>query len=258
MRHAVEAQQLGAEGGPGECLGRSRPCGTLRLEPGNRLVTRRIEQEPPALHEEHPLREPERPGHALLREHDRGSVAGHDVEEARSSLRIELRGGLVEEQEPRALRERRREANALQLAARQLDRPAPPQVQHADRRQRLLHARPDLVRGRAQVLEAEGDLVLDARHDDLVLRILEDRRHRASQLCGPRSSRVEAADLDRAGEAPAVEVRHEPGQRADERRLAGAGRAEHGDDLAGLDRQRHVDERSVRARVAVREPVDAG
>ena len=52
--------------------------------------------------------------------------------------------------------------------------------------------------------------------------------------------RVEAADLDPAGEAAAVEVRHEPGERAQERRLAAAGGAEQRDDLARVELERDV------------------
>ena len=45
----------------------------------------------------------------------------------------------------------------------------------ADFRERLVRPRPDLFRIDAEVLESEGDLVLDTRHHDLILRVLEDR-----------------------------------------------------------------------------------
>ena len=100
--------------------------------------------------------------------------------------------------------------------------------------------RPDLLGRHADVLETERDLVLDARHHDLVLGILEHRRDGPGELGGAVRARVEAADLDPAGEAAAVEMRHEPGERPQQRRLAAAGRPEQRDDLAGLELERDV------------------
>ena len=68
-------------------------------------------------------------------------------------------------------------------ARRRRARPSPlGQMLDADERQRLVDPRPDLRRLDAEVLEPEGDLVRDLRHHDLVLRILEDRRHRAGEI----------------------------------------------------------------------------
>ena len=70
--------------------------------------------------------------------------------------------------------------------------------------------------------------------------------------------RVEAGDLDAPGEAAAVEVRHEPGERAQQRRLPAAGGAEQRDHLAGAELERDVVERrSRRLRVGEPKPVDA-
>ena len=70
------------------------------------------------------------------------------IEERLGGLRIELRRRLVEQQQPRTEGERRSEADALQLAGRELgDRPLG-QVAGTDRGQRLLDARPDLARRR--------------------------------------------------------------------------------------------------------------
>jgi hypothetical protein len=99
---------------------------------------------------------------------------------------------------------------------------------------------PDLSRRRAEILEPECDLVLGAAHHDLVLGILEHGRHRPGERRGPCPAGVNAADLDAALEASSVEVRHEASQRADEGRLSRSGRAQEGDDLAGLELQRDV------------------
>ena len=109
-----------------------------------------------------------------------------------------------------------------------------------------MHARPDLARRRADVLEPEGDLVLDAAEDDLVLGILEEGGDVAGEIGRPEAPGVLARDHDAALEPAAVEVRDEPRERAQERRLAGARRAEHRHDLARLDAERHVRERGAR------------
>ena len=57
---------------------------------------------------------------------------------------------------------------------------------------------------------------------------------------GRARARVEPGDDDPAGEAAAVEVRHEPGERAQQRRLPGARGAEQRDDLARLELERDV------------------
>src|SRR3712207_7866522 len=52
-----------------------------------------------------------------------------------------------------------------------------------------------------EVLEPERHLVSDERHDDLVLRILEDGRHRPRELRGARPPGVPSRDLGAPGEA---------------------------------------------------------
>ena len=116
---------------------------------------------------------------------------------------------------------------------------------------------PDLVGRDGHVLETERDLVVDARHHDLVLGVLEDRRDDPHQLGRAVRPRIEAADLDPAGEAATVKVRHEPRECAQERRLAAAGRPEQGDDLARVELEREITYRRHAARVGEREPLDA-
>ena len=97
----------------------------------------------------------------------------------------------------------------------------------ADECERLLDPRPDLGRLGADVLEPERDLVRDPRHHDLVLGVLEDRRDGSRELRRARLARVDAADDDATREDAPVEVRHEPRERTQQRRLAGARRPEH-------------------------------
>src|SRR5262249_5855677 len=58
------------------------------------------------------------------------------------------------------------------------------------------------------------------------------------ELARPGRDRVEAADLDPAGDLAAVEVRDETAGRAQESRLAAARAAGEDDELAGADPQR--------------------
>ena len=75
----------------------------------------------------------------------------HDVEEALGGVRVELRGRLVEQQQARAQRERRGQADPLQLTAGQLGRRAVGELLGADERERLLDPRPDLGRAATAV-----------------------------------------------------------------------------------------------------------
>ena len=178
------------------------------------------------------------------------------AQQQRGGLGVELRHRLVEEQQPRLERERRGEADPLQLAAGELDRLPAPEVERVHRLERALDPGPDLRRRDAEVLEPEGDLVRDDRHHDLVLGILEDRRDGAGELGRARATGVEPGDDDPALEAAAVEVRDEPGESAEQRRLARAGRAEERHDLSRLERQRDVAHRRRSRRVREREAVD--
>ena len=110
--------------------------------------------------------------------------------------------------------------------------------------------------GDAQVLEPERDLVRDDRHHDLVLGILEDRRDRPSELGRAGAARVQAGDDDPARERAAVEVRHEPGERAQQRRLAGARGPEQRDHLSRLELERDAVERRPAPRIRERQPAD--
>ena len=117
----------------------------------------------------------------------------------------------------------------------------------------------DLVGRGADVLQPESDLGLDAGKDDLVLRILEGDRDGARKVARLRAAGVTADDLHSPGEETAVEVRHEPGEGPQQRRLARSGRAEQADELARPDVEGNVlERRSSRPRIGVREVLDPG
>ena len=227
-------------------------------EPGSCLVDARVEQQAAVFDIEHAVGDRERPVDALLGEHDGAAGLLDGGEKQLGAGRVELRRRLVEQQQPRLERERGREADALQLSARELDGTPPPEMRGPDVGERRLNPRPDQLWCDTEVLEAEGDLVADPRHHDLVLRILEDGRDGAGELGRPvRATRVEAGDLDTAREAAAVEVRHEAGERPQQRRLARPGRPEQRDDLALAQLEGDVTEHGRPARIGERKPFDA-
>ena len=158
---------------------------SLLAKPRARLRHRRVEENPTLLDEEHAIGDCERAVDAVLGE-QRGNAKSADVgEKLVRSVDVELRRRLVEKEELRAECERRREADALQLAARELV-VRPPQVRNVERSERPLDPRPDLARLDTEVLEPECNLVLDEAHHDLVLRILEQRRDRSGENGRPR------------------------------------------------------------------------
>jgi hypothetical protein len=153
----------------------------------------------------------------MLGEHDRRPEPFDRPEEELRGVGIELRGRLVEEEQRGLEGEGRGETHPLELSPRELDRLPAPEVKRVHRRERALHARPDLRGRNAEVLQPEGDLVGDDAHHDLVLRVLEDGGDRPRELGGARPPRVGAPHGHPAGEAAAVEVRHETRKRAKQR-----------------------------------------
>jgi hypothetical protein len=145
--------------------------------------------------------------------------APHQLEQRSRTVGVELGRGLVQQEQVWLESKRRCEADALQLAAGQLGHTPPRQVAGAHGVESGQRSALDLPRRRARILDAEGHLGQDGTEDDLVLRILEEGGDGAGELGRSGPPGVAAADLDAASETAAVEVRHEAGERADERRL---------------------------------------
>ena len=107
---------------------------------------------------------------------------------------IELRGRLVEQQQPRSQRQRGREADALELAARELVRPPVAEVRGADVGERLRRPRPDARAAATPTFSSPNATSLrDARHHDLVLRDPGRRVATAPASCG-RAARAACRD----------------------------------------------------------------
>ena len=199
----------------------------------------------PQLEEEHAVAGAQHAIGALLRHDHRRSCRAGKLDRLLGALRVELRGRLVEQQQLWLQRQHRREADALELAAGELGHAPLGEMRGTNGGEPLGHPRADVRRRRADVLQPERDLGGHAREHDLVLRVLEERRDGSRQVSRPRAPRVVAAHLDPAGEAAAVEVRHEAGQRPQQRGLATTGGTEQRYDLSRLELERDVVQRRV-------------
>ncbi len=177
--------------------------------------------------------------HGRARALDDGLDGGAHLSDA---ARVQVRGGLVQEQQARAHREDRRQGQALLLPARQLRRRMIQGDAQAHCLERILHARPDLLARDPHVFHAEGHVVAHAGEDHLGLGVLHEQAHAA-----PRLGRGDAIDGERAGGLALLGAAQQAGQAAHERRLARPGRAQHQHALARRDIEINIRQRGVLA-----------
>ena len=169
-----------------------------------------------------------------------------------------MRSRLVEEKQRRLEGEHRGEAHSLELTGgERLGADVRPAARHPPRRAPRAPAARSRREWSPTFSSPKAILARDPAEDDLVLGILEKRRDLAGEVGRAEAAGIEARDHDAALESPAVKVRDEPRERAEKSRLAGAGRAQQRNDLAGLDLERDVRQRGLlRARVRVGEALD--
>jgi hypothetical protein len=226
-------------------------------QPVEYTIGRPVEEDGAGVDEHHARGDRKRAVRSLLGQDDGRRGRCGELEKALRRSGIELRRRFVQQQQRRLQRERGCETDALELAAGQLRDGTVGEVRDVHGRERLQGARDDRGRRRSDVLQSERDLAHDAREHDLLLGVLEHGRDRSRELGGTSGTGVPSGDLDAPLEPPAVEMRDEAGERAKQRRLPRPRRAEQQHDLAGLDSQRDVAQRRLRARVRERQPVDA-
>ena len=100
-----------------------------------------------------------------------------DVEQLAPGTRVEVGGRLVEHEQARAHGEHGGDRHAPALAHRQLERRPLGGALHADGGECLRHAPLDLRARQALVERAERHVLRDGRHEELVVRVLEDESH---------------------------------------------------------------------------------
>ena len=171
----------------------------------------------------------------MLGDHDAHAGVGQRAQprgERDRRLRVELRHRLVQQQQRGPAGERGGQGDALQLAAGELARRPGAQVAGTCLAECLVDPGPDLGRGPGGALERERDLAVDGEHDRAGLGILEDDARPRADLGRARVTRVESGHAAAAAETAAVEVRDEPAERPQQRRLARAARAREQHELA--------------------------
>ena len=143
---------------------------------------------------------------------------------------VEVRGGLVQQEEARLHREHTGDREALSLAAGQVRGGAIERVGEPHRVEGRTDPRPDLLARNREVLQPEGDVVAQRGQDRVGVRVLQDEA-RPPSLRGGESP----VHGERAGLLAVLLIAQDAREAAQQGRLAGAGRAQQEDPLAGLE-----------------------
>ena len=198
--------------------------GVVRLSPGEEVARGAVEACGASLHCDHAVGGGEAALEAVFGQQDRDAPllvqAAQQPDQLVAGHRVELGGGLVEEDELGAGHQGRGEGYALQLAAGEGVDGAVEEVRDGERQRHLLDGAGAGGRRVAAHLQRQGDLGGDGGRDDLRLRVLGDVADDRGELAGAGGDRIDARDLDAALDLAAVEVRHQPAGGAQQGRLA--------------------------------------
>ncbi len=173
------------------------------------------------------------------------SQAPQQREQLGRRARVEIRGRLVQHQYAGPHGKHRGQSHALLLTPRESVQTALPVVRQPHRGEGAVYRALDLLRGTAEVLQAEGDLVLDRQSAELSVGILKDQ----SDLLGEQVHRTIAHHQPGHGHPARVvaldQMRDQPVQAERERALARSAGAQHQQGLARLHGERQVDQRRL-------------
>ena len=190
-------------------------------------------------------------------EHDGHALAVQLLEQAQDLGRgaaVEGAGGLVGEEQARAVHERAGDRDALLLAAGELHRPVMGAVREADAAERLQGALAAGPAVEARIDHRQFDIAegVDARQQ---VELLE---HEADLAVAQARQAVGVEALDRRAGEPVVAAGRpiEAADQVHEGGLARAGRPHDGDEIARLDVERHAVERHDAAGVEVVDPAE--
>ena len=208
--------------------------------------------DPLVLHEQHLVGSIEHLVHLVLYHEDRHVHEVADAVDRREHVggagRVEVRGGLVEDQDPRLQREHRRERHPLLLAPRELEGGTFPEPREPQQVQGAIDPPQDLLRRKTVVLERERDLLLDGQRDDLVLGVLQQHVDEPEPFTWcqlPPVGQASPGDVERDPPlVPAPEVvRVDPHEVQGEGALPRTTPSEDQDERTRLDRKAHPVER---------------
>ncbi len=190
----------------------------------------------------------ERPGHvhAVLHEHDghgprcpQRSKAGR---ERACRRRVQVGGRLVQDQDPRARRERPGQRQTLLLPAREPRREPALKPRQPHLGQCLRHPATHRLRRPAPALQAERDVVLHPLHDQLAVRVLEHEAHAGALPAGGPGCGILPVHAQPAPPLTGVLARDEARDRQGQRALPGPRGSHDQEALPGPHLERDVRE----------------
>ena len=181
----------------------------------------------------------------LVFDHQHGQAAARPNpvdggEHVRGTGRVQVRGGLVEDQHGGFQREHGCKRHALLLAPGKFQHAPPPEARQTHKFQRLVNAAMDVLRLDEVILKRESDLLLHREGDDLILGILEQHVDASKALRRGQFAPVDQASLRIGDEhASLVPASHVVGIDADkvqrQRALARTAATEDEDERTRLD-----------------------
>lgn len=139
------------------------------------------------------------------------------LDERGGAKHVQLGGWLVEQQHLRLAGEGGGNRHPLLLTAGQAVQRPVTHLADLQALERLLHPAPDLRGRQIRQLKSEGDLIAGGRGDEAEGRLLKDRSYVRRQRRRKRLAGIQAGHVHTAGKAAAVEVRHQPVQRPEQR-----------------------------------------
>ena len=154
--------------------------------------------------------------------------------------RVEGRGRLVEDQDPRTGGEHRADRDALLLPAGEVAQRPAAEIGDPQQVEGLLDAGAHRRGWHGELLHGVRELLLDDVGHEAVDGILPDEADEIRELARPVLPRIASAHDDPAGEGTAGEVRDKPVDRPQQRGLARARRSRDEAQLALGDLERHV------------------
>ena len=150
--------------------------------------------------------------------------------------RIQRGRGLVEHEDARARGQHGADRHPLLLATGEVRSGRSRRSEQAEQVERLLDPAAHHVAVDAQRLHPVGQLLLDRVGDEGGDRVLADDADEVGEVAGAVGAGVPPVDEHRAATAAAAEVRDQPVDAAQQRRLAAAGRPDDEDQLSLVDR----------------------
>ena len=214
---------------------RAHAAGEKEIHVAHECRRRSVGDHAPALHQDQPIRPDDRIDLVLDRQQHE-PFAPHALErgvELAPADGIEIGRGLVEEQHVRLHGEDAGDREPLFLAAGERRGIAADERRQIHERERALDPRRDLRRWHTELSRPKRDLETDVGAKELGLEILEHHRHPTGERTDLGPQERQRAEADLATAFGGRERGHERVDAAEQRRLAGAGLAHDGDELAG-------------------------